>query len=173
MWYLLSIIIELLFCMYIDVFMLLISICFLLKDGLHERFEVYTLTVQQAVLNTYYFEFRIQIGHLSYAGEVLVVVLYLVFLRYTFMFKRHLSYHSPSLKISYQTLHWLSFSTCFAPPLFFIIGEFSLLIISLFSPFLSLQNYFDYRESLYWGWSDIECILFEHCLMCGFHCLLL
>ena len=88
MWYLLSIIIELLFCMYIDVFMLLISICFLLKDGLHERFEVYTLTVQQAVLNTYYFEFRIQIGHLSYAGKALVVVLYLVFLRYTFMFKR-------------------------------------------------------------------------------------
>ena len=88
MWYLLSIIIELLFCMYIDVFMLLISICFLLKDGLHERFEVYTLTVQQALLNTYYFEFRIQIGHLSYAGKALVVVLYLVFLRYTFMFKR-------------------------------------------------------------------------------------
>ena len=101
MWYLLSIIIELLFCMFIDVFMLLISICFLLKDGLHERFDVYTLTVQQALLNTYYFEFRIQIGRLSYAGEVLVVVLYLVFLRHTFMFKRHLSCHSPSLKISY------------------------------------------------------------------------
>ena len=101
MWYLLSIIIELLFCMFIDVFMLLISICFLLKDGLHERFEVYTLTVQQALLNTCYFEFRIQIGRLSYAGEVLVVVLYLVFLRHIFMFKRHLSCHSPSLKISY------------------------------------------------------------------------
>ena len=88
MWYLLSIIIEHLFCMFIDVFMLLISICFLLKDGLRERFDVYTLTVQQAVLNTYYFESRIQIGHLSYAGKALVVVLYLVFLRYTFMFKR-------------------------------------------------------------------------------------
>ena len=97
MWYLLSIIIEHLFCMFIDVFMLLISICFLLKDGLRERFDVYTLTVQQAVLNTYYFEFRIQIGRLSYAGEVLVVVLYLVFLRHTFMFKRHLSCHLSSV----------------------------------------------------------------------------
>ena len=56
-----------------------------------------------------------------------------------------------SLAQSQDIKFWLSFSTCFAPPLFFIIGEFSLLIISLFSPFLSLQNYFDYRDNLFVG----------------------